>query len=97
MSDRRKGETEQTMHFRTDRFVHNEEKWFYETREGTTEGPFRTHPEAEEHLRNYVKLLNSGWWNDDAEELTLEPVKTEAEPATSPEPEAQIWATRRGR
>lgn len=97
MSDRRKGDDDQGTRFRTERFIHNGEKWYYETREGSTEGPFRTRPEAEEHLRNYVKLLNSGWWNDDASGLELEPVKSGSEPEQAPEsePEPQIWATRR--
>jgi Domain of unknown function (DUF6316) len=93
MSDKRKGEEEQTLRFRSERFIHNEEKWYYETREGTTEGPFRTRPEAEEHLRNYIKLINSGWWNDGADDLTLEPVKTEPEQAGADDPGARVWAT----
>ena len=93
MSDRRKGEADAGPRFRTDRFIHNGEKWYYETREGTTEGPFRTRPEAEEHLRNYVKLLSSGWWNDEASGLALEPVKGGTEPTPAAhEPEARIWA-----
>lgn len=96
MSPKRKGEEDQGTRFRTDRFVHNGEKWYYETREGTTEGPFRTRLEAEEHLRTYVKLINSGWWNDEADDLELEPVKTDPRPELSHEPEAQIWATRKG-
>lgn len=97
MPTNRKGEEDQPTRFRSDRFVHNGEKWYYETREGTTEGPFRTRPEAEEHLRNYVKLLNSGWWNDDTEELALEPVKKEVEPEQPSEPGSQVWATRKNR
>ena len=96
MSKKRKGEEDQALRFRTDRFIHNGEKWYYETREGTTQGPFRTRPEAEEHLRNYVKLLESGWWNDEAEGLELEPVQDDAESAPTHESEAHIWATRRG-
>lgn len=97
MSTKREGEEDEAPRFRTERFIHNGEKWFYETREGSTEGPFPTRPDAEEHLRNYVKLINSGWWNDDADGLSLEPVKGEPEPEPTKEPEAQRWAVRRGR
>lgn len=93
MSERRKGDQDQRPRFRTDRFIHNQEKWYYETREGTTEGPFRTRLEAEEHLRNYVKLINSGWWNDEAGSLELEPVTSKPAPSPNREPEARIWAT----
>ncbi len=97
MSDKRKGDKDSGLRFRSDRFVHNGEKWYYETREGTTEGPFRTRPEAEEHLRNYIKLLNSGWWDDAAGDLALEPVNKEPEVAVEKEPDAQVWATRKKR
>lgn len=97
MSAKRKGEEDQNPRFRTGRFVHNDEKWYYQTREGTMEGPFRTQPEAEEHLRSYVNLLNSGWWNVDTEELELEPVKDESETAPEHEPDDRMWATRKGR
>lgn len=97
MSNNRKGDQDQGPRFRTDRFIHNGDKWYYETREGTTEGPFRTRPEAEEHLRNYIKLINSGWWDDEAGSLELEPVKTEADSRVPAEPGEQVWATRRGR
>ncbi len=97
MSERRKGEEGQGPRFRTDRFIHNGEKWYYDTREGRTEGPFRTRAEAEEHLRNYIRLVDSGWWNKTLEGLELEPVKAGSEPAPPREPEAQTWATRRGR
>ena len=97
MSEKRKGDLDQTLRFRSDRFVHNGEKWYYETREGTTEGPFRTRPEAEEHLRNYVQLLESGWWNDEADGLELEPAHSSPESTPQHPPEATTWATRRGR
>lgn len=97
MSEKRQGDKEKATRFRSDRFIHNGEKWYYETREGTTEGPFPTMPAAEEHLRNYVNLLNSGWWNDEADDLQLEPVTTEPESSPEQEQEAQTWAVRRGR
>lgn len=97
MSKNRKGEEDQGTKFRSDRFIHNGEKWFYETREGSTEGPFRTRLDAEDHLRNYVKLLNSGWWNGETDGLTLEPVKTEPEPSKQQESQShsKTWAVRR--
>jgi hypothetical protein len=97
MVEKRKGEDETELRFRTDRFIHNGDKWYYETREGKTEGPFPTKPAAEEHLRNYVKMVNSGWWNDEAGGLKLEPSEAVQEPVTDPESKAQTWAVRRGR
>lgn len=96
MSTRRKGEENQAPKFRTDRFIHNGEKWYYETREGRTEGPFRSRLDAEKHLRDYIKLLESGWWNDQTSGLELEPLKTDPEPTRRTDSEAKVWETRRG-
>jgi hypothetical protein len=96
MSNRRKGEENQAPRFRTDRFIHNGEKWYYETREGNTEGPFRTRLEAEAHLDNYIKLLNSGWWNDDTTGLELEPVQNDPQPTQPQDSVSKVWETRRG-
>lgn len=52
----RKGETEKTW-FRTDRFFHTNEAWFFLTREGVEVGPFKS-PEAANHgLNRYVEAM----------------------------------------
>ena len=35
-------------------------QWYFHTREGTIEGPFRDSVEANNRLHSYIRLINSG-------------------------------------
>jgi hypothetical protein len=47
-----------TTRFRSDRFFTSQGQWFFNTREGTTEGPFASRTDAESALVGY--LLEQG-------------------------------------
>lgn len=44
--------------FRTERYYHTNEGWWFLTRENTEEGPFATQHEAENELMLYVRQAN---------------------------------------
>jgi hypothetical protein len=72
MTDVRKTDITPRSWFRTARFFKNEGKWFFNTREGTTEGPYWELTEAENKLQEYIKIMNSGFMPKDSM-LSLEP------------------------
>ncbi len=53
----RAGEIKKTW-FRSDRFFHTDNGWFFITRENTQEGPFYSQKEAESELTLYIRHLN---------------------------------------
>jgi hypothetical protein len=54
MTELRKGESEPTPRFRSSRFFHSLDQWYFITREGTVEGPFEDRTEAEQNLETYL-------------------------------------------
>ena len=42
--------------FRTERIVNDGGEWYFLTREGSVEGPFRTHEDAERRLEMYIRM-----------------------------------------
>ena len=76
MTDERKSDKKSRQWFRSSRFVNEEGKWFFYTREGTMEGPFSELQDAEKRLEEYVKIMNSGFMPDDSK-LNIEPISTE--------------------
>ena len=46
--------------FRTGRFTEVKGRWYFHTREATTEGPFPAMLEAQVQLERYIKLQLSG-------------------------------------
>ncbi|MDO3721739.1 DUF6316 family protein [Marinobacter sp. chi1] len=50
----RKGEGERHW-FRSDRYALVNGKWFFQTREGTVEGPYDSHQEAQQVLLLYLR------------------------------------------
>lgn len=77
--DNRNSDIDDHSWFRTDRFFEHEGKWFFLTREGSTEGPFGDEFEAREHLEAYIKVLKSGVLDvnhDVFQEWGLEPKKS---------------------
>jgi len=44
--------------FRTDRYYHTHEGWWFLTREKTEEGPYGTQLEAENELSLYIRKVN---------------------------------------
>lgn len=57
---RRAGEENRTTnYFRTERYVQVNEYWYFMTRGGSQEGPFRNRMEAEESLRFFIAVRNS--------------------------------------
>jgi hypothetical protein len=75
MTDNRKSDFGPCTKFRPNRFFKNGGKWYFNTREGSTEGPFEYRYEAEESLETYIKIVNSGFYAD-AGKLTLEPLES---------------------
>ena len=71
MINMRSGEVKPYTKFRSDRFFNESGQWYYLTREGTCEGPFQTHTEAELNLETYIKVVGSGLLGE-AASLTLE-------------------------
>lgn len=51
----RRSDTEEKLHFRSDRFSHENGVFFFSTREGTQQGPYRTHKQAELAADLYVR------------------------------------------
>ena len=74
MTDVRRSDKEPRKWFRSSRFFKQEGKWFFYTREGTIEGPFSDMEHAEGRLREYVKIMNSGFMPRDSK-LRVEPVQ----------------------
>ena len=55
MAEKRKGEEESMPRFRDSRFFHSLDQWYFLTREGTVEGPFRHRTDAEQVLDSYIQ------------------------------------------
>ena len=60
MTDYRKGDLEPYTKFRFSRFIKDVGEWYFLTREGTMEGPFKLRFEAVNKLEFYIKALASG-------------------------------------
>lgn len=60
--------------FRPSRFFKEGGRWYFNTREGSTEGPFEYRHQAESHLETYIRVVNSGFYGN-ASNLTLEPLE----------------------
>jgi len=76
MTEKRKTDLLEKIRFRSGRFFKNNGKWFFNTREGTIEGPFEELTEAENRLKAYIKIMNSGFMPKYST-LELEPLETE--------------------
>ena len=57
MTDMRRGDLEPYTQFRPGRFFSEAGKWFFQTREGSTEGPFSHRFEAESGLDTYLLIF----------------------------------------
>lgn len=75
MSEKRKTDLSPQTRFRSRRFFKEGETWYFNTREGKIVGPFGELAEAESRLREYIKIMNSGFMPEDSK-LELEPVVT---------------------
>lgn len=64
MSDRRESDEDDRAWFRTERFFEHGGQWYFTTREGTTEGPFSDKLQAQKRLDAYIKVMNSGIFQD---------------------------------
>ena len=76
MTDKRKTDLLSQTRFRSGRFFKDNGKWFFNTREGTMEGPYEELSEAEDRLKEYIKIMNSGFMPKYST-LKLEPLETE--------------------
>ena len=54
----RTGENEKTW-FRTERYLHTEDGWYFLTREQTQEGPYRSKEEAARELNYYIRYMST--------------------------------------
>lgn len=56
----RKGEKDaDTLYFQMDRFMQQNDEWFYTTREGEERGPFKSKDDAEKDLIAYLETIKS--------------------------------------
>ena len=60
MSEKRSGDAAPKAFFRSERMFVDGGQWYFHTREGTIEGPFRDSVEANNRLDSYIRLTNSG-------------------------------------
>ncbi len=82
MTDMRKGDTELCTRFRPGRFFKEAGKWYFQTREGSTEGPFGHRFEAQSGLDTYLLIFkdlqmqsfNPGFYTD-PRKPALEPIQ----------------------
>lgn len=74
MSKRRKSDSEFKQWFRSDRFFQNERKWYFDTREGSVQGPFENKSEAQYSLEKYVKMVEAAVLPNEKGGLRLEPL-----------------------
>ncbi len=73
MSDKRSNEHENKAWYRSERFIEHDGKWFFVTREGTTQGPFDSKQDAIVQLEKWVKVYQSGMLDESSEGLSLLP------------------------
>ena len=59
MTSIRKGESEAQPRYRKSRFFMAIDKWYFLTREGTVEGPFKRRLEAEKNLNSYIRAAQN--------------------------------------
>lgn len=57
MTDVRRGETGPYAGYRPSRFLMENGRWYFQTREGSTEGPFRDRMAAEEGLATHIRIF----------------------------------------
>jgi hypothetical protein len=55
--------------FRSDRMIEHGGQWYFSTREGTMQGPFKDRETAQKELVEYIKIMMA----HDAGELTIAP------------------------
>lgn len=61
--------------FRSDRIVQDGDFWFFNTREGTVEGPFDSRLKAINQLDQYIKAVNSGSSQDQELDVDTAPIE----------------------
>ena len=74
MTDKRKSDSKPYARFRASRLFQDGNKWYFYTREGTMEGPFERRTEAEGQLKEYIKIMCSGFMPADST-LAIEPLE----------------------
>jgi hypothetical protein len=74
MNNARGNDMEAYSRYRASRFFKDGGRWYFQTREGSTEGPFEFRLEAEDRLQTYIRVLNSGFY-DTENTLTLAPIE----------------------
>ena len=76
VTEKRKTDCKTQTRFRSARFFKDGGKWYFTTREGTMEGPFGELADAEKRLKEYVKIMNSGFLPGDSK-LEMKPFEME--------------------
>ncbi|MFK8049556.1 MAG: DUF6316 family protein [Halioglobus sp.] len=67
MTRRQEDGPDSRSNFRTDRMFQSGGRWYFYTREGTTEGPFESQVDAQERLSLYIDVLESTLLSPDTE------------------------------
>lgn len=74
MAHKRKTDLASKTWYRSERFMENNGRWFFVTREGTTQGPFDSRWDAEQMLEKYIEVEDSGMLTEDfSAELSMVP------------------------
>ena len=67
MGRRRKADGRKAViHFRTERMEEYDGQWYFHTREGTIQGPYEDELDAQIALENYLRLIDSGLFDEGA-------------------------------
>ena len=74
MNNSRANDVQAYSRYRPSRFFKDGNKWYFQTREGSLEGPFELRVEAEDRLQTYIQVLNSGFYDTESV-LTLAPIE----------------------
>ena len=60
-TEKRKSDAASASKFRTERMFQDGEYWYFYTREGSIEGPFKDLLEAKTRLEAYIRLIDSAF------------------------------------
>ena len=71
MASKRKTDSTPPTVYRSDRVVSENGKWYFFTREGTIEGPFKDKLMCLNQLEMYIKVMKSGMLSEENDELFM--------------------------
>ena len=69
MANKRHTDSQERTFFRSERFFQHDGYWYFNTREGTIEGPFNDIVHAKQRMQAYIEVHASGMLGDDDYEV----------------------------